>query len=215
MEAKAILFFFFWTLVENGIRPSPVKQVKYILRLNMPFHEFIVPFEMSFMTKKYDDLFQAFRDVCKTFNINPTKYILDKLVGMWNKNKLLAKPYPETIDVLKDLKKDFKIALISNTDFSSVEELIDKFDMKKYFDSIALSYKLGMLKLNPDMYSHVLNDIKVDKSESVMVGDSIESDMATANNAGLKSILIDRLNRREFEVKINNLNELREKIKGL
>jgi FMN phosphatase YigB (HAD superfamily) len=213
MAIKAIFFDFWGTLVENGIR-SPVKQVKWDLRLKeTDFSEYIVKFEEVFMTKSFDDLKQGFGEVAKAFNVDAPEDVIEKLIGMWNKNSILAKPYDETIDVLTDLKKDYKLVLISNTDSSSVRSVLEKFDMNKYFDEIALSCDTGLLKSNKKSFSTILKKLKIKKTESIMVGDSMESDIKGAENAGIKAILVDRYNKREYENKISNLNELRDKLK--
>ena len=153
MAIKAIFFDFWGTLVENGIR-SPVKQVKWMLRLtDTEFSDYIVKFEEVFMTKKFDDLKQGFGEVAKAFKIDAPDYVIEKLIGMWNKNSILAKPYDETISVLEELKKDYKIVLISNTDNSSVNSVLEKFDMKKYFDEISLSCDTGLLKSNKKSFT--------------------------------------------------------------
>lgn len=206
---KLIIFDFWGTLVENGVFPSPVRQVKYLLRIEEPFSEYIVKFEEVFMLKKYDDLYSAFKAVCEAFEKNPEKFILDRLVGMWNKHKLLAKPFKETIDLLEKLKKEgYKIALISNTDCFTTDEVLDKYDLRKYFDEIILSYKVNMLKTNPKMYEMILKKLKVDKSDALVVGDSIETDMNGAKDAGINAVLVDRRGRREFNPKIKDLDEL-------
>ena len=194
---KLIIFDFWGTLVENGIFPSPVRQVKYVLRIEEPFSEYIVKFEEIFMLKKFDDLYSAFKTVCEAFNKKPEQFILDKLVGMWNKHKLLAKPFRETVELLEKLKKEgYKIALISNTDCFTTDEVLDKYDLRKYFDDIVLSYKVNMLKTNPKMYEMILDKLGVDKSEALVVGDSIETDMNGAKDAGIRAVLVDRRGRR-------------------
>lgn len=206
---KAILFDFWGTLVENGVYPSPVRQVKYTLNLrNLPFPLYIIQFERSFMTQKFDDLYKAFEAVCKEFKLQPNQDFLDNLVGMWNKNKLLAKPYPDTIPSLEKLKKEYKLVLVSNTDCFSVEAVMEKYEMKKLFDALILSYEIGMLKTNPKMFETALKKVKVKKKDAIMVGDSIESDIRGAENAGIKAILIDRNNKREYPDKITSLKEL-------
>lgn len=207
---KAIFFDFWGTLVENGVYPSPVRQVKNILRLyKTPFPEYIVKFEHAFMTQDFKDLYHAFTNVCKEFDVSPTKHTLDKLVGMWNKNKLLAKPYKDTISSLKKLKKDYKIVLISNTDSFSLKSVMEKYEMKSLFDLINLSCQRGMLKSDPKMFEYALKKLKLEKDEVIMVGDSIPSDIRGAKKAGIKPILIDRNNRRkDFEDRILNLEEL-------
>lgn len=207
---QAILFDFWGTLVENGIFPSPVRQVRYTLRLRIPFQEFIVKFEEAFMLKKYETLKEAFENVCKAFDVNPPQFVIDSLIGMWNKNMLLAKPFPETIKVLEELKKDHKLAIISNTDNFSLEPVLDKFDLRKYFDAIILSYGTGYLKSNTKMFGEAMKKLGVKKKKDcIMVGDSLESDIVGAKKAKIAAVLIDRNDRREYETKIKTLEELK------
>ena len=208
---KAIIFDFWGTLIDQGVTPSPLRQVKAILRLGIPFQEYILPFENVFMTKGYEDLTQAFTAVCKIFGREQKPWLVEKLVGLWNKNKLLAKLYPETIGVLEELKsKGYKLALISNTDFSSVESLLEKFDLNKYFDATHLSFKTGFLKTDKESFESIVKQLKVKKDEVLMVGDSIATDIKGAENAGIKAVLVDRRNMREFENKIKDLSELKD-----
>lgn len=206
---KLVIFDFWGTLVENGVFPSPVRQVKYILRIEEPFPDYIVRFEKVFMLKKYDDLYSAFKAVCEEFGKEPETFILDRLVGMWNKHKLLARPFRETVDVLEKLKREgYRLALLSDTDCFTTDEVLDKYNLRKYFDAVVLSYKVGLLKTNPDMFKAVLEQLNVDKSEAIMIGDSLETDINGAKDANLKAVLIDRRDNRDFSPKILNLEEL-------
>ncbi len=167
------------------------------------------------MTKNFQTLTEAFHNVTVEFDLNPPEFVYDKLVGMWNKNTFLCKPFPETLEVLEELKKDYKLALISNTDNLSVPQLLDKFDLKKYFDEISLSCDVGMLKTDKKMFADLLKKLKLKKSEVVMVGDSIPTDIKGAEKAGIKGVLVDRRDTREFEGKIGTLSELKDKLKEL
>lgn len=214
MAVKAILFDFWGTLVENGVFPSPVKQVKRILRIKEQFPEYIVKFEEVFMLRTYENLAEAFEKVAEEFRVHPKHYQIEKLVGIWNSNRLLARLFPDTAESLKDLKKDYKIGLISNTDCFSVRPLIEKFRIGEFFDAIKLSYETGLLKSNKKVFEDTLNEIGVSKDDAVMVGDSIQSDIRGAESAGIRGILIDRKNRQNFHDKILSLKELRSKIEG-
>lgn len=213
--AKAILFDFFGTLVENGVERSPIRQIQRMMWLKMPFSEFIGPFEKAFMLKKFDNLFDAFKEVCRTFNVDPRPDLLNNLVGIWNRNKLLAKPFPDTLDALEELKKKYKLALIANTDCFSIEDIMTKFDLNKYFDVTCYSYKEGYLKTDKEMFEIALERLGLKEYEAVMIGDSVESDIFGATQAGLKAILIDRMDRREFSPKISDLREIEVKIKEI
>lgn len=206
---KAIMFDFWGTLVENGVFPSPVRQAKSILRIDrLPFPLFILEFEKSLMTKRFEDLYQAFDNVSKQFNLKPDQQRLDLLVGMWNKNRLLAKPFSDTIDVLEGLKKKHKIILVANTDSISVESVIEKFGLGKYFDSVYLSCDMGLLKSNPRMFDEILKKEGLKGEEVIMVGDSIESDIIGAEKAGIKGVLLDRNNKRNHPNRILSLPEI-------
>ncbi len=205
---KGVIFDFWGTLVENGVYPSPIRQVQRILRIDMPFQEYIVRFEKSFMLNKPDSLTKGFEGVCKEFGVRYAPWQIEKLVGLWNKNRLFARPYPETIEVLDELKKHYKIALLSNTDGFSVEPILEKYDLEKYFNNISLSYKVGMLKTDSAVFAHILKELKLKKEDVVMVGDSIESDVLAAESAGIKGILLDRRDRRIYPEKIKDLTEI-------
>lgn len=212
MATKLIFFDFWGTLVENGVR-SPVKQVKWILRLNdMDFSEYIVKFEEAFMTKKFKDLKEGFEDVVKAFELDVPDFIVEKLIGMWNKNTILSTIYDETTEVLEELKKDYKLVLIANTDPFSVNSLLEKYDLRQYFDEIVLSCDTGNLKLNKKSFGDVLKKLKIKKNEAVMVGDSMDSDIKSAENAKIKAILLDWRGSREYENKISSLGELKEQL---
>lgn len=207
---KAIIFDFWGTLVENGVFPSPLRSAQQMLWLNIPFSEFAARFENVFYTKQFESLSQGFEAVCAEFKKEPNRFLVEKLVGMWNKNRLLARLFPETLEVLSDLKENYKLALISNTDAFSVEPVLEKFDLAKYFDNITLSYKTGLLKTHAEMFDAVLEGLGVKKNEVVMIGDSIETDITGAENAGIRGILVDRRNRREYKHKIADLTQLKD-----
>lgn len=208
---KAVIFDFWGTIVEIGVHPSPIRQIKSILNIDIPFSSYIITFEEVFMKQSYKNLFEAFTEVCKAFHVEPKKELLEELVGLWNKNKLLAKPFPETIEVLEELKeKGYKIVLLSNSDCFSIEELMEKYDLTKYFDTMILSYQVHMLKNNPRIFHNLISEMKISQEEAVMVGDSIESDIIGAKKAGVDAVLVDRTGTRDFKPKIKDLKELKE-----
>jgi len=209
MGVKAVIFDFWGTLVSTGTW-SPLKQSQQILRVNTPFSSFVPIFEQAFMTQSFKDQHEAFTKVCEAFDVAPIPIVLEKLIGVWNTNKILAKLFPETMEVLEWLKSNkYKLALISNTDCFGIETVIEKFELTKFFDSIQFSFKTGLLKTDPKAFDVLLKELKVKKNEVVMVGDSIESDMKGAEQAGITGVLVDRRGMREYTNKIKDLHELK------
>jgi HAD superfamily hydrolase (TIGR01549 family) len=210
---KGVLFDFWGTLVENGTY-SPLRQSYSILRARMRFGEFAEKFEKVLMTKEFEDQATGFAEVCKTFNVDPKPPIIEKLIGIWNKNRLLADVYPDTIDTLKALKeKGLKIVLVSNAPANSIEQVLDKFEMKEFFDGIFISYQHGKLKTD-GLFKIALKGTKLKASDVISIGDSKETDIKGAEGEGIKAYLIDRKDRREFERKIKSLSEILPELEG-
>ncbi|MEM0231401.1 MAG: HAD family hydrolase [Candidatus Woesearchaeota archaeon] len=211
---KAIAFDFWGTLVENGTY-SPIRQIKNILRLyDIPFSEYVLRFEKAMMTKDFPTLKEAFENVAKEFGIKPNEYQLNLLIGLWNKNWLMAKMYPETEKVLQELKQQYRLVLISNSDKFSIEQVLKKFNLEKYFDLILLSYKEGALKTDGLLLEKAAEQLGIPKEEILMVGDSIESDILPAQKAGARAVLIDRKNRRQdVKDRITSLEDIQKIIR--
>src|SRR3989344_5406856 len=145
---KAIIFDFWGTLVENGVW-SPIKQVQQILNINMPFSEYVGRMEQAMMTQKFDSLREAFEAVCEEFKVECNEEKMEALIGMWNKSWMLAKPYEEVQEELRKLKEEYKLILVSNPDNFSINQVLDKFQLREYFDYVFLSYEAGLLKTDP------------------------------------------------------------------
>jgi putative hydrolase of the HAD superfamily len=204
---KAILFDFWGTLVENGIW-SPIKQIKNILNIDLPFSDYVIRMETILMAQEFKELRDAFIAVCQEFNIQPSEEILERLIGLWNKNWMLAQPYPETEIILKELKKKHQIILIANTDCFSIPQVLEKFHLTDLFDQIFLSYQLGAIKTDKSFLKNVLTKIDLTPEDCLVVGDSIQSDIMSAKRAGINAVLIDRKNTRDYHPKIKNLKDL-------
>lgn len=204
---KAVFFDFWGTIVENGTY-SPLRQTYKILRVSMPFSQFAEQFERIMWTKTFEVQADGFSQVCESFNVEPKPFIIERLIGVWNKNKLLAKVYPDTLDTLKALKdKGLKLVLVCNCPENSVEDVMARFGLAELFDELALSYKEGTLK-HEALFDVAMKKVDVKPEEVLAVGDSMETDIKGASKAGIKACLVDRRDRREYETKIKSLSEL-------
>ncbi len=127
-----------------------------------------------------------------------------------------TKPYDGITELLKYLKqKGIKTAVVSNKSDSNVQALV-----KKYFDGlfdVSVGARDGIpRKPASDLVNIALEELGVDKSDAVYIGDS-DVDLATARNSGLKMITVlwgfrDRkmLEEHGAEVFVNTSKELEE-----
>ncbi len=211
---KVLLFDLWGTLIETGIQ-SPTKQVQQTLRVNMPFSSYINVMEKAMMTKKFESLHEAFVAVAQELNIHPRQEMLEQLIGLWNKSWMLAQPYQDTEEMLAQLQKKYRLILVSNTDCFSAPKVLEKYNLAKYFEKIFYSYELGLIKTDDNFMQTVLKQLKVNINDCVFIGDSLQSDMAVAQRIGMKHLLMDRRNGREFHPKITSLRELEEQLEQL
>jgi 2-haloacid dehalogenase len=92
-------------------------------------------------------------------------------------------------ELLDALHGRVRMGMITNGIGSTQRGRIDRLDLGHYFDAVSISGELGISKPDPQIFDHTLVAMQVaDRSEVVMVGDSLPSDIAGAANAGIDSI---------------------------
>jgi HAD superfamily hydrolase (TIGR01549 family) len=142
----------------------------------------------------------------KTLSSQQDAKRLKSLLRKQNENCTL---YKETIELLKDLKKNYKLGIISNTN-SIAKKQIYNLQLDKYIDIIVLSCDVNLVKPNNKIFELALKQLKIKPEEALYVGDIYDVDIVGAKNAGLNAILIDRNNYYpEIKDKIKDLTELK------
>ncbi len=102
-----------------------------------------------------------------------------------------VKPFDD-VDIIKELKKHYKIGLLSNTACSVVKLELESFDMVDLFDDITcFRYKTADSKPEPPGASEQLRRLGVTGSEAVMVGDS-DVDVLVGKVLNMKTVQIFR-----------------------
>ena len=103
-------------------------------------------------------------------------------------------PENDALPMLEVLKSSgYRMGIISNADYANdVETLIDKGHFRAYMELILISARVGMRKPHPAMFQMALDFFKVPASQVVMVGDTLDADIAGANQMGIASVWICR-----------------------
>jgi putative hydrolase of the HAD superfamily len=97
---------------------------------------------------------------------------------------------PGARDLLSQLSADYKIALLTNGAPDLQREKIAASGLEPFFQAIAVSGEHGIGKPKPEIFHKLLSELGVSSGEAVMVGNSLERDIAGARNAGIRSIWI-------------------------
>jgi HAD superfamily hydrolase (TIGR01509 family) len=101
-------------------------------------------------------------------------------------------PYPDTAAVLAGLhRRGIKTAVVSNIAFD-VRDAFRAIGVADDVDEFVLSFEVGAVKPQPEIFHTALSRLGVDASEALMVGDSEEAD-GGARAVGCAFALVDPL----------------------
>lgn len=98
--------------------------------------------------------------------------------------------YPCVEEVLSELSKRYKLAMLSNTMSDTPRIVLQQTRLIRHFDVAVYSRDLGIRKPNPRIFQFVLEKLGVEPGEAVHVGDSVDADMEGASRAGIRAIWI-------------------------
>jgi putative hydrolase of the HAD superfamily len=105
---------------------------------------------------------------------------------------LRFRAFPEVPAVLDELRaRGLALVVASNWDVS-LHEVLDRTGLAGSFDAVVTSAELGVAKPDPAFLRHAVALVGADPSEALHVGDTVEEDVAGAQAAGLRAVLIDR-----------------------
>ena len=103
--------------------------------------------------------------------------------------------YEDVLPVLSALRgHGLKIGLVSNTS-RDLDSFVSHFRLP--VDAWISSGRHGKVKPSPSIFMAVLDQLEVEPSAAVMVGDSLEDDVEGARALGMQAYLVDRDGRRE------------------
>lgn len=96
---------------------------------------------------------------------------------------------PGVLDILKKLKKNHRLLLLSNTDVMRFGFVKKRFPEILIFNDYVLSYEVGEMKPHPRIYEEALKKAETAAGECVFI-DDIEENIEAAQELGIKTILM-------------------------
>jgi putative hydrolase of the HAD superfamily len=133
-----------------------------------------------------EEFYEAFRKGTGTELSN------ENIKNAWN--ALLLDFRLPSLAWLNSIKTRYRIFLFSNTNqihhdafIASYKELTGNADFDAFFEKAYYSQNLGMRKPNPEPFLHILQEHKLEASETLFIDDTIKN-IETAQKLGLKTI---------------------------
>ena len=102
-------------------------------------------------------------------------------------------PYPDAAPALGRLRQlGVRTAVVSNWDVS-LRSILAEVGLGGLIDEIVVSAEVGARKPDPAIVEAALRRLRCPARKALMVGDSPETDVAAAEAAGVRPVLVDRL----------------------
>ena len=117
--------------------------------------------------------------------------------------------FVDTINVLNNLKKKYKLCIVTNGDVLEQNKKIKYTGLKKYFQGIVISSEIGYSKPEKEIFEIACNKMNVEPKNCVMIGDRYKTDIEGGINAGIKTIWVNRKEEKiNYKFQIKELSEI-------
>lgn len=94
--------------------------------------------------------------------------------------------FPEVPELLKALKKDYKLAVLSNSNELHWPRILNEFLLDQTIDTLFSSHLINMAKPDIRIFEYVLNDLQVNANQVLFFDDNHEN-IRTAKSLGIES----------------------------
>lgn len=91
-------------------------------------------------------------------------------------------------ELLVRLRGRYRLAIVTNGPTTIQRPKVDKFRLSELVDHIVVSGEVGVDKPDPAIFQHLLREAGTVAERAVHIGDSLQSDIAGANAAGMGAI---------------------------
>lgn len=108
------------------------------------------------------------------------------------------------IERVRELRKDYKIGLLTNMGPGTIEEVFDEKERAELFDTVVISSEVGLIKPSRDIFELASEQLGVPADQTIFIDDRpVNTD--GAERTGLRTILFTT--NKQFEVELASLTE--------
>ena len=100
--------------------------------------------------------------------------------------------YPDTMGALKRFSQSYTLGLLTNGTPDLQRRKMEGAGIAEYFDQILISGDVGFGKPDKRIFEMILTRLKASPKTSLMVGNSLTSDVQGAQNTGMRTVWINR-----------------------
>jgi len=97
----------------------------------------------------------------------------------------------ENIEIVKEIKKNYKVGLLTNNVQEWVEKVLKNYGLENLFDALIVSSRVGARKPEAKIYYFALKALSVNPKETVFISDELSEDLIGAKGCGIRTIWLD------------------------
>jgi len=121
--------------------------------------------------------------------------VIEEMVKAHMKSLSGTMEFPEesrdALDFISD--RNNRMAIISNFDYApAAYMLLNKFDIRKYFERVVISVEIGWRKPRPEIFLTALDLLEINPRDALYIGDNYYADVIGSKSIGMDVIWINR-----------------------
>lgn len=166
----------------------------------------------------YADKLEAYASACKELELSNTDLAAKLFADFKDRYGTDPVAFPSVLDTLKILQESYKIGLVSNGRTRGQTAKITACGFDSFFSSICISESFGFKKPDERIFMACLNELTVQPSEAVFVGDNPTADIEPAKKLGMFAVWVTNSHFSAPAVcdgTIKNVSELPDLVAGL
>jgi haloacid dehalogenase superfamily, subfamily IA, variant 1 with third motif having Dx(3-4)D or Dx(3-4)E len=134
---------------------------------------------------------KIFNQICKKYHF---KENIEDLVKKYRYNSREISLYYDASIVLKKLKNNYKLGLITDGDKGAQLNKIKLLDLQKYMNKIIITDEYGKEYWKPSIkpFKMILEYFNIDSKESIYIGDNPNKDFIPCKKLGINTVRIIR-----------------------
>lgn len=170
---------------------DPIDHETVVMAYNMMEAAFNVVWKENFINWTLD---QMMRVILTGLDRTLPEEKMAKLIDDIGRMEVDISPDPieGVAEALAELSKRYKLSIVSDslaTPGTGLRQILEKYDLKKYFDGFAFSDEVGHSKPHRSMFDSAAEQLGVSVEEIVHIGDRDHNDIKGPHAIGAKGVL--------------------------
>jgi len=131
--------------------------------------------------KTDQEMFEQLRRALNLSDNSPLETIRDLQIN----SHIIA---PETIEIIKKIKQQYKVGIITNNVYDWVIQVLEAYQIRGLFDTITVSSEVGARKPDGRIFQAALKSVRAKAEEAVFVSDELAEDLVGSKGLGMISV---------------------------